>query len=235
MPDRVELVLSCEHASSRIPTALVPRFRGSAGRVATHEGFDLGAIDVARYLGSRFNVPVAATDVTRLVVDTNRSPHHPKVFGREVRHLPVEQRRHLLARYHTPHRRAVADRVRAAVQREHRVVHVAVHSFTPILDDVVRTAEIGLLYDPARPRERQLCRDWQTTLQARLPEFRIRRNYPYRGTADGLPTTLRREFGDAMYAGLELEVNQRLTMHPRRTWHPWLQALAEGLESCLDI
>lgn len=234
MPDRAEIVLSCEHASPRVPAALASRFRASATRLTTHEGFDSGALDVARYLGRRFHVPVIATAVTRLVVDANRSPRHPSVFGREVRDLPIAARLELLAKYHTPHRMAVSDRIRAALRRRHHVVHLAVHSFTPVLDGVTRTAEIGLLYDPARPRERRLCRDWQAALRTRLPNLRVRRNYPYRGTADGLPTTLRREFADPMYVGIELEVNQQLTMQARRMRDPWLQALAACLESCLD-
>jgi hypothetical protein len=38
----------------------------------------------------------------------------------------------------------------------------------------------------------------------------MRRNYPYRGTSDGLTTHCRRLLPDRAYVGLEIELNQRL-------------------------
>jgi hypothetical protein len=38
----------------------------------------------------------------------------------------------------------------------------------------------------------------------------VRRNYPYRGNADGLTTALRRVHGADRYVGIEVELNQRL-------------------------
>ena len=43
----------------------------------------------------------------------------------------------------------------------------------------------------------------------------MRRNYPYRGRADGLPTWLRRKFPDRAYVGVEFELNQALVGTPR--------------------
>jgi hypothetical protein len=46
----------------------------------------------------------------------------------------------------------------------------------------------------------------------------VRRNYPYRGTADGFTTYLRRQFSARKYLGIELEVNQSLLgRQPRET------------------
>jgi predicted N-formylglutamate amidohydrolase len=96
-----------------------------------------------------------------------------------------------------------------------------VHSFTPELNGKVRTADVGLLYDPTRDAERELCRRWQKALLTQIAatrgdrtniwsDYRIRRNYPYRGSSDGLTTTLRRVFPALAYIGIELEVNQAL-------------------------
>jgi predicted N-formylglutamate amidohydrolase len=89
-------------------------------------------------------------------------------------------------------------------------VHIAVHSFTGVLRGEERNAEISLLYDPARPGEVDLCNRWIAALRELFPEFRVRRNYPYRGNADGLTTWLRRRFPNPQYAGIELELNQTL-------------------------
>jgi predicted N-formylglutamate amidohydrolase len=89
------------------------------------------------------------------------------------------------------------------------VLHLAVHSFTPVWRGAKRNFEIGILYDTRRPRECSLAVSWQRRLRAELPHAGIRRNAPYRGNADGLTTALRREFPAGRYLGLELELNQR--------------------------
>lgn len=42
--------------------------------------------------------------------------------------------------------------------------------------------------------------------------LRIRRNYPYRGNADGFITALRRTYDACNYLGFEVEINQALLM-----------------------
>jgi predicted N-formylglutamate amidohydrolase len=91
-----------------------------------------------------------------------------------------------------------------------------VHSFTPVLGGEVRNADVGLLYDSQRPSEVRACRRWQAALAEIDPSLRVRRNYPYRGAADGLATWLRRRLPDARYAGVELELNQALLAGPSR-------------------
>ena len=96
-----------------------------------------------------------------------------------------------------------------------RVVHVSSHSFTPVLDGRRRNADIGLLYDPARPGERALCARWTRTLGARVKPLRVRRNYPYEGKNDGLTSHLRRRFSAAQYVGVEIEINQKHVLRNR--------------------
>jgi predicted N-formylglutamate amidohydrolase len=94
-------------------------------------------------------------------------------------------------------------------ENEEPVLHVAVHSFAPELNGVVRHADVGLLYDPARRGESAFCHRWADALRQEVPTLRVRANYPYRGTADGLTTFLRGRFGAGRYWGVELEVNQK--------------------------
>ncbi len=65
------------------------------------------------------------------------------------------------------------------------MLHLSVHSFTPKLHGVTRNAEIGFLYDPARRMDAAFCRDWRDVLVRDKPHWRVRMNYPYRGTSDG--------------------------------------------------
>jgi predicted N-formylglutamate amidohydrolase len=89
------------------------------------------------------------------------------------------------------------------------VLHIGVHSFTDVLDGQVRAVDIGLLFDPARRSESELCRAWRTGLESAC-DGRVRFNEPYLGTDDGLTTALRAQFPDRAYAGVEVEVRQGL-------------------------
>jgi predicted N-formylglutamate amidohydrolase len=89
-------------------------------------------------------------------------------------------------------------------------LHLGVHSFTPQIDGRLRTADVGLLYDPSRSSERRFCERWKSSLREIAPNRRVRRNYPYRGKSDGFTTHLRRTIDSPQYLGIELEVNQRV-------------------------
>jgi predicted N-formylglutamate amidohydrolase len=200
------LLFSCEHASAAVPEELGFVEQALGPEIwRTHHAYDLGALEAARSLARRCDAPLVASSVSRLVADTNRSPHHPRVFSEPVRALPAARREAILARYHRPHRDMAAAHVRSLIP----VIHVAVHSFVPALDGVERPIDIALLYDPARARERALAAEWKTRLGRRLPGLRLRRNAPYRGVSDGLPTAFRRVFAPTDYVGFELELNQQ--------------------------
>ncbi|MEZ4331532.1 MAG: N-formylglutamate amidohydrolase [Myxococcota bacterium] len=223
------LVLTCEHASAFVPPAFASLFAGDRAVLATHRGFDAGALDVARSLARRLRAPLVAGATTRLLVDLNRSPHNPAIFSRWTRPLPSARRAALLARFHAPHWRRVERLLDAA---ERPVVHVAVHSFTPKLGRDVRDFEIGLLYDPRRPRERAFADRLREALRAHPTELRIRRNAPYRGTSDGLTTAQRERRRARDYLGLELELNQAILRTPaarRRV----AAAIADALQAAL--
>ena len=51
---------------------------------------------------------------------------------------------------------------------------------------------------------------WQRELERVAPGLRVRRNAPYRGVSDGLPTALRRLYPADRYVGFEMEFNQAL-------------------------
>jgi predicted N-formylglutamate amidohydrolase len=132
-------------------------------------------------------------------------------------------RERLIEQYYRPYRHQVERHVSGYVTRGLRIIHVSSHSFTPRLAGVLRKADVGLLYDPARPLEARLCRHWQLLLRQRMPSLSVRRNYPYRGTSDGLTSFLRKRYPAERYLGIELELNQRHTRLPSREWR-WLRA-----------
>jgi len=210
-----KLLLTCEHAGNRIPREYAALFQNAAEALDSHRGWDPGSLDVGRSLARKFRVPLPAVHWSRLLVESNRSPTNPRIWSEFTAGLPEAERDRILDRYWWPHRREVEAAVQEAVEHGHRVIHIGVHSFTDVIDGEVRNADIGLLYDPARPRELALCRRWVEIFRELAPELRVRRNYPYLGRADGLTSWLRRRFADASYAGVELEVSQALLASSR--------------------
>jgi predicted N-formylglutamate amidohydrolase len=114
------------------------------------------------------------------------------------------------ARHYRPFREGVAWAVADALASGARVVHVSVHTFTPVLGERPRLTDIGLLYDPRRTAERAFVGEVERALGEAAPALRIRRNQPYRGVADGMATFLRGLHPDPLYSGLELEVSEGL-------------------------
>lgn len=223
------LLLTCEHASARVPAAYAPLFSSARARraLAGHRGWDPGALSVARMLQRDTGAPLIVGKVSRLLVELNRSAGSRRVFSEFTRELDAETRQALMQRYYHPHRDAVTAEVATAVARGQRVLHVGVHSFTPVLDGERRRADVGLLYDPARRRERAFCGRFVAALGVLAPGLRVRRNYPYRGTDDGLTRDLRRAWPPARYLGIELELNQVL-LRPGRPAFPGLYAALRG-------
>jgi len=218
------VLVTSEHGGHEVPEEYRALFRGHANVLASHRGWDPGTLSLARDLSERLGAPLVAATHTRLLVDLNRSPHNPRVFSRFTKPLPREGRARLLERFHRPHWEAVQKRVGQGIASGSRVLHLGVHSFTPALDGVARKPDLALLYDPARPTERALAAAWTQTLTATEPSRAFRRNDPYRGSADGLTTALRRDHADERYLGLEIEVNQK---HVGRSggFPPWVRDL----------
>jgi predicted N-formylglutamate amidohydrolase len=206
------LVLTCEHGGAQVPLKYRHLFASKAAKSAleSHRGCDLGALRLARSLQRALGAPLHASTVTRLLVDLNRSVGHPRLFSEFSKGLGSAERTALLEERYYPHRNAVESWIEAQVHRGHRVVHIGVHSFVPRVDGRLRTADVGILYDPSRPAERAFCDRWKNALQAADPDLRVRRNYPYLGKSDGLVTHLRQVFGLRDYVGIELEANQAL-------------------------
>ena len=139
-------------------------------------------------------------------MDLNRSLHHRDIFSPWTRHLSPREKNEILKRHYLPYRKKVESRIAGWTRKKKPVLHLSVHTFTPVLRGVKRKADIGILYDPKRKKERALALLWKRSLLTASPRLRVRFNYPYRGTQDGFVPYLRRRFPRSLYLGLELEV-----------------------------
>jgi predicted N-formylglutamate amidohydrolase len=230
---RPSLVFTCEHASHRIPA----RHRAVAARAGavlhTHRGFDPGTAELGRLLSRRFGAPLFLGKWSRLLIELNRSPHHPHLWSEYSKALPACAKRDLFEQYHRAHWQAVQSAIRRMTGKGGTAVHIGVHSFTPVWKGDRRRADIGLLYDPGRGKEAAFCARWQRALVRQAPNLRVRMNYPYRGTADGLTTQLRKLFAGSRYLGIEIEINQRFPLGSRADWIKTMALIASSLDEVL--
>lgn len=205
----MKLLLSCEHGGNEIPPQYAELFSGADDILNSHRGFDLGALDLFMYL-----CPLADFEcyskTSRLLVELNRSLHHPNLFSEYTSGLSKTKKDDLLNVFYHPYRNKVEDIIRNWLKEGERVTHISIHSFTPVLNGVERRADIGILYDPSRSEEKMLAKNWKQQLNSKTPQYKIRFNYPYKGTADGFTTYLRQIFKNN-YMGIELEINQKFS------------------------
>lgn len=233
MAKRISLLITCEHGGNRIPARYRHLFRGFEALLASHRGYDAGALAMAEELAQAFKAPLLVSAVSRLLVDLNRSPGHPRLYSEATRTAPLAVRREILEMHYLPYRSRAEAHIAKEIAKGRRVVHISSHSFTPVLDGEVRQADIGLLYDPARAGERELCLRWQAALNDIAPDLRVRRNHPYRGTSDGFTAWLRKRCAEKDYAGIELEINQKLA--GGKAWRKLRRQVTESLERALAV
>ncbi|MDV6345091.1 N-formylglutamate amidohydrolase [Nitrosomonas sp. Is37] len=232
MGSTTHFVISCEHGGNRIPTQYRHLFHGLEVLLDSHRGYDRGALRMAKDLAQLLNASLFVATTSRLLIDLNRSIGHPQLFSEATKYVSVSIRREILTHYYLPYRTQVEQTIAESIRRGERVIHISSHSFTAVLDGEVRHADIGLLYDPSRLAERDLCCRWQASLKTKAPYLTIRRNYPYAGKADGLTTYLRRQFPAEAYLGIELEINQK---HVRDSGQHWQALRHLVLETLHDV
>ena len=229
-PDVV--ILSCEHGGNEVPAEYADLFEGARDVLASHRGWDIGALGVARRLAELTSFPLFACTFTRLLVEPNRSPDSGKLFSEYTDPLDESAKAAIKHEYYDRHRNSIECAIGDAIAAGRRVLHVGVHSCTDELDGHVRELEVSLLFDPDRPSERDACDAWNRALSTLEPSWRLPLNEPYQGADDGLTTWLRGRYDERAYAGVEVEVRQGLILEyadQRRVG----QSLASALRAAL--
>ena len=230
----MKLMLTCEHASNKLPAVFKKAVPAEV--LKTHRAYDIGALAVFRKL-VKFAKPEFFCEgkFSRLFVDLNRTLTNKSAFSEYYEAFEAsdksaaEKAKVQATAYWQEYRAAIekfvasslpalsnvevsspkrtASKTRAA-KSEPEIVHLGIHSFTPVLNGNVRNTDIGILYDPSRPQERAYANVIKAEIKRLYPAMKVRFNYPYKGTSDGLTTTLRKKFGP-QYVGIEIEINQR--------------------------
>ena len=239
---KTAVVITCEHGGNQIPAEYHGLFRRADDALKSHRGWDPGALRVAQAMADKLQTPFFFSESSRLLIELNRSPGHRQLFSEYTVALPHPEKQSLITSYYHPYRYQVQSDISRLLDQGVNVLHLSIHSFTPIWDKQIRRTSIGLLYDPTRRPERVLCSSWKTELRAALPGLVIHSNQPYLGIADGFTTYLRKQFplpgvdslatAQGVYAGVEVEINQSLIFPSPETQ---IRKLANQLCSSLSL
>jgi predicted N-formylglutamate amidohydrolase len=175
------------------------------------------------------------SEVSRLLIDLNRSAGHPGLFSRSTRPLGEEEKNRILSRYYFPYRTRVETAIRNSIDSGLLVLHLSVHTFTPAMNGKIRGTDIGLLFDSAREREREFCERWRRGIRRANSSWPVHFNRPYRGGTDGMTSAMRNLWTEDVYWGIELEVNQKFFSGKRcRGWKRMAEAVAETLREAIS-
>ncbi len=236
-PPNPSLLLTCEHGGNVVPPRYRELFKDAAADLRCHRGWDPGALKLANALAVATRAPLIASTTTRLLIDLNRTAPNPAMYSRYTAPLDIRERTRIFRTHYFPHFWKVTQSIHRAIDR-HRtptpLIHIGVHSFTPVLRGRRRDVHVGLLFDPARPDEARLCRAWRDELLRLRPRWTVAFNRPYKGTDDGLTTKFRRIFTPAEYLGIELEVSQPLLTTTGPTLRRVHQAIGRSLALALS-
>jgi predicted N-formylglutamate amidohydrolase len=223
------VVLTCEHASEALPRGYA--FTGSDARLAgTHWAVDLGARELVLALAAELAAPAVLSTTSRLFVDANREEGHPDLFRGIAEGAPVllnqalddGERARRVERYHRPFHSAVD----ACMAQMRPKLLFSIHTFTPSYEGILRTVELGVLFN----HEEQLARVLGSEL-ARLG-YLSQENEPWSGRA-GLIYSAESHALRWGARPLELEVRQDLATDARYR-EAFVPALASAVRAVVS-
>lgn len=226
-----KLILTCEHGGNHIPEEYKHLFEGADEVLQSHQGWDPGALELAQYLSRELDAPLFYSTTSRLLIELNRSSFMPDWFSEYTSDLFHKDREDIINRYYTPYREAAEKAIGECIAKGQKTLHLSVHSCTPVLRGVVRYLDAGILFDPDRYLEEEFANYWKIALEKEDPHLLIKFNEPYLGIEDGFTTYLRTVFPAKLYAGIEVEINQKYPLYePHEKWEGLMRVVKESLE-----
>ncbi|NVK35224.1 MAG: N-formylglutamate amidohydrolase [Rhodobacteraceae bacterium] len=228
-------VLVCDHASNFIPDTLGDLGLSEADRKA-HIAWDPGALGVSLVLSKLLDAPLVYSNVSRLVIDCNRSvdAHDLVPPCSELTDVPGNQnltdaqRAERIALSHTPFHSAIDQVISERIAADKQTAVVSIHSYTPVYKGVQRPWEIGLIYG-----EDDALATPSLEALASSTNYSVGDNEPY-APSDGVYYTLNRHGTERGLKSLMIEIrnDEITTAEQEAAWAELLSPiLTEALKS----
>ncbi len=148
------LVLTCDHASNRVPRSL--HDLGLDGEaLGRHIAWDIGIAELGRKLALLLDAPLVLGGFSRLVIDLNRHLNDPSSIPEVSDNVPIPGNRDI-TRVHAaqrveelfvPYHSALAALLSEIHAARGVPALVALHSFTPVWGNFQRPWHVGVLWN----------------------------------------------------------------------------------------
>ncbi len=120
-----------------------------------HVAWDIGSADVTRHLCERFDATAVFAGYSRLLVDCNRQLYDPSAFVKVSDGIAIPGNLNLsedekwlrVQSFYWPYHNAVKEQIHQMRAAGVTPAVLAIHSCTPVYDQVVRPWHIGILWD----------------------------------------------------------------------------------------
>lgn len=206
-------VFVCEHASKQIPGQYMNLGVNPAVR-ESHAAWDIGALELSSRLSLRFDSPLIASTVSRLVYDCNRAPESSTAIVTRTEFgdvpgncdLTTEQRQQRVDSIYLPFTIQLSGLLDRRQSQNTETIVVTMHSFTPTFHGQPREVEIGVLHDSDSRFADDLL-----DLSARHTAYKFERNQPY-GPDDDVTHTLNKHAVPRQLRHVMLEVRNDLLL-----------------------
>ena len=199
-------LLVCDHASCRFPAALGDMGLDPFAR-RCHLALDIGAGALTERLSESLGVTAVLAQYSRLVVDCNRQLLDPSaflVFGDGIfvpgnNNLGDAEKKRRSEAIYWPYHEAISNQVLRLRSIGPPPLFVSIHSFTPVLNGVYRSVEMGVLWDADEEVARIVIDE------LRSAGYKVGDNEPYSGKAPQDFTVDHHAEGDGLrHAAIEI-------------------------------
>lgn len=230
---KAPLLFVCDHSGRAFPEQL-----GQLGLsdwvLDQHVTSDIGAGAVARHLADAFDATLIYNHYSRLVIDTNRYPDDPTICAEISGGISIpgnqslgrEERSARFREIYDPYHAEIAKRLEAFLADGIVPAIIAIHSCTPVFNDVVRPWHFGVLWDVDPRIAQPLIRHFDA-----MDGIHIGDNEPYSGR-DPHDYTMDHHGEGNRIPHVSIEVRQDLIDSDAGASH-WAQILYEGLAPIL--
>lgn len=191
--------------------------------------------EIANQLASLLGMPCVQNPYRHELIDVTRSLRHRQLHGRLSRNCLDEQKQQLIEVAYLPYRERIETAIESVLDQSNFVVHLSVRTFDLREGDKLLRTDVGLLYDPGRDDELNLCINWICELYDVFPNLRVRRNYPRCGTVDSLTKAMRERFPADQYLGIEVWMNRAWATRKVRLRDEAMVHLAEALRVTIGV
>jgi hypothetical protein len=133
-------LITCTNATCAIPEAHRDVFKGSEDLVASTEGWEPGALNLAQGLAMKFSTPLIHGDVTRLLIDLEQDGENR--WSPISAKLPEATRDKLVTRLEEKFCHAIEVRLAEDFKRHDAVIHLLIHT-APLADGRIHFEHTG--------------------------------------------------------------------------------------------